>query len=90
MSKGWVKNAKERKKIQRAYAQAEKELRNRFPIEIPIMNFNSVLKKYLSENEVYTQENLNYLRGFFRKNNILTFDSKTLKLKWNTKNVDSF
>ena len=82
MSNGWVKNARERKKIQRAYAQVERELKERFPIEVSIMVFNNILKKYLSENEVYTQENLSYLRGFFRKNNILTFDSKTLRLKW--------
>lgn len=82
MSEGWVKNASERKKIQRAYIQAEAELKERFPSKVAIMSFNNILKKYLSENEVYTPENLNYLRGFFRKNRILVYNPKNGYLKW--------
>ena len=82
MANGWVKNSVERKKIQRAYTQAHDELKERYPLEVPIQNFNNILKKKLAENEVYTQENLNYLRGFFRKNNILLYNPSTGYLKW--------
>jgi len=77
-----VLNRNEKGKLTEVYNQVYLELKERYPIEIPIMNFNNILKKSLSKNKKYSRENLNYLRGYFRKNKVLIYNHSTGHLKW--------